>query len=382
MNILFITHYSKLYGANRSLLLLLKGLKEKNINLLVFLPKAGPLTNELQKLSIPFRKLRFCTWMGVRNKFFFLEASLRFLINLLIFPVLALFTVNFKPSLIYTNSSTSPIGIYLALIFRKPHIWHIRELGKLDYNLEYDFGRKYFNFFMNKSDAIICISDFVKANLFKGYRKNVSVINNAVYSDNDLKILNAKQLTEKNNVFTFLIMSIVHPSKGIHDAIEALAKIKKEYQNIKLVICGGDEDKHYRRNLNELISRLELAEIVSFMGFVEKPPEMYKIADAVLICSRNEAWGRVAAEAMIFEKPVIGYKGGGTLGIISDKENGLLYENIEGLANCMRLVMQDKELVSKLTNNARRFALKRFNQSVYVENIFQVITETVKVPIK
>jgi len=378
MNILFITHYSKLYGANRSLLLLLKGLKEKDINLLVFLPKDGPLTNELDKLDIPYRKIRFFPWMGVKKNFYFLEASFRFLFNLFILPLLVLFTLNFKPSLIYTNSSTTPIGIYLALIFRKPHVWHIRELGKLDYNLEHDLGRKYFYFLMKKSAAIICISDFVKSNLFEVYWKNISVINNAVFSDDDLHILDTKPLTEKNKVFTFLIMSIVHPSKSIHDAIEALAEIKKEFQDIKLVICGGDEDKHYRRNLDKLISKLELDEIVSFMGFVEKPTEMYKIADAVLICSRNEAWGRVAAEAMIFEKPVIGYKGGGTLGIISDKENGLLYEDIRSLVNCMKLVMQEKELVDKLTNNARQSALKKFNQSAYVEKIYQVITEVLK----
>lgn len=377
MNILFITHYSKLYGANRSLLLLLKGLKEKNINLLVFLPKDGPLIKELEKLNIPFLKIRFFPWMGVRNNFFFLEASFRFLFNLLILPVLAIFAFNFKPSLIYTNSSTTPIGIYLALIFRKLHVWHIRELGKLDYNLEYDFGKKYFNFFMKKSDAIICISDFVKDNLFTGW-KNVSVINNAVFSDDELKVLPAKQMTEKSDVFTFLIMSIVHPSKGIHDAVEALAKIKKEFQNIRLVICGGDEDKNYRKDLDNLVSKLDLVENVSFKGFVEKPAEMYKIADTVLICSKNEAWGRVAAEAMIFEKPVIGFKGGGTLGIISDKENGLLYENTEDLVNCMKLVMQDEGLVSKLTNKGRQSALKRFNQSRYVENIFQVITEVLK----
>jgi len=357
---------------------LLEGLKEKNINLLVFLPKDGPLINELEKLNISYRKIRFFPWMGVWNKFFFLEASFRFLFNLLILPVILLSTLKFKPSLIYTNSSTTPIGIYLALIFRKPHVWHIRELGKPDYNLEYDFGRKYFNFFMKKSDAIICISEFVKNSLFKSYGKNVSVINNAIFSDNDLKILDVKHPTEKSDLFTFLIMSIVHPSKGIQDAIEALAKIKKEFPNIKLVICGGNEYKHYRRNLNELISELDLIETVSFMGFVEKPTEMYKISDAVLICSRNEAWGRVAAEAMIFEKPVIGYKGGGTMEIISDKENGLLYENIEDLVSCMILVIKDKELVSKLTNNARQSALKRFNQKDYVENIFQVIIEVLK----
>jgi hypothetical protein len=44
----------------------------------------------------------------------------------------------------------------------------------------------------------------------------------------------------------------------------------------------------------------------------------------------------------------------------------------------MKSVIQDKELVNKITNNARQSALKRFKQSDYVENIFQVITELLK----
>jgi glycosyltransferase involved in cell wall biosynthesis len=373
VNILFITHYSSLYGANRSLLLLLEGLKENNLNPMVFVPDEGPLIDELKKRNIAYRKFKFWAWMGVYSKLFFLKAVLRFLLNVVSLPILTAYALKFKPSVIYSNSSTTPIGIYLSIILRIPHIWHIRELVKLDYNLDYDFGKKYFYYFMRKSDAIISISQFVKDSLFKGEWKNITIINNAVYSKDNVESLNVSIENRKAKAFTFLIMSIVHPSKGIHDAIEALGKIKKDVSDVMLIVCGGDEDKPYRKYLNDLIIKLNLVEQVSFRGFVDKPFEMYKIADTVLVCSKNEAWGRVAAEAMISGKPVIGYNGGGTKEIITNNFNGLLYKDINELTMSMKTVIQNRELVNNLTCNAKKFALERFSNLEYTNKILSII---------
>jgi len=378
VKILFITHYSSLYGANRSLLLLLEGLKENNFNPMILVPDEGPLIDELKKRNIAYRKFKFWAWMGVRSKLFIFKAVLRFLLNLISLPILTAYTLKFKPSVIYSNSSVTPIGIFLSIILRIPHIWHIRELGKLDYNLDYDFGKKYFYYFMRKSDAIICISQFVKESLFKGDWKNITIINNAVYSKDNVELLNVKVENKKDKAFTFLIMSIVHPSKGIHDAIEALRKIKKDVGDVMLIVCGGDEDKQYRKYLNDLIMKLDLIEQVSFRGFIDKPFDMYKIADAVLVCSRNEAWGRVAAEAMISEKPVIGYNSGGTREIITDSFNGLLYNGTEELTTCMKTVIQNRELVNNLISNAKKYALDKYSNSEYTDNILSIITRLSK----
>ena len=367
-----------MYGANRSLLLLLEGLIKNDFTPMVFVPEEGPLIDELKKRNIAYRKFKFWAWMGVNSKLFNVKAVLRFILNLAALPLFLLYAIKFKPSIIYSNSSITPIGIYLSLILKIPHIWHIRELGKLDYNLGYDFGRKYFYYFMRKSDSVICISQFVRESLFNGDWKNVTIINNAVFSNNDVELINAEEKIRKNKPFTFLMMTIVHPSKGIYDAIEALGKIKKDFSEIKLIICGGDEDKKYRKDLNNLVTKLGLTENVSFMGFITKPSAMYKIADAVLVCSRNEAWGRVAAEAMIFEKPVIGYNSGGTKEIIINKLTGLLYNNIEELSSCMKTIILDKELVNDIICNSKKYALQNFSVNETTDKVLKTITKLIK----
>ncbi len=376
MKILFLTHYSELYGANRSLLILLQELIKKNIDVLVLTPKRGPLLDELDKLGIRYRKIKFWAWMGLAGPLFRLKSILRFLANIVVFPALLFYALRFKPSLIYTNSSITPIGIYLSLLLKIPHIWHVRELGKLDYNLEYDYGKKYFYSLMMKSDRIIAISEFVKEKVFNGEWKNLRVIYNAVdIKKSDIEI-ESKVIARES--FTFLIMSIIHPSKGIDDAINALGKLKKDFPDVKLVVCGGIEDRKYKMFLDDLIIKLNITDQITFAGFVKNPFEMYKTSNAVLVCSENEAWGRVAVEAMVAGTPVIGYNNGGTKETIENHVTGLLYNTVDELADCMKTIIRDKNLTNKLTENAQKFALQKFSVEKYTANIFNIISELAK----
>ena len=376
MKILFITHYNDLYGANRSLLILLKELSKKNIDMLVLSTSRGPLLDELNKLRIPYFKIKFWAWMGVPGPLFRLKAILRFLANIAIFPVLLFYVLRFKPSVIYTNSSITPIGIYLSLLINVPHIWLVRELGKLDYNLEYDFGIKHFYSLMRKSDRIITISEFVKDKVFKGEWKNLKVIYNAIDQKKSDIESNLENIRRKH--FTFLIMSVIHPSKGIEDGIYALGKIKKDFPDVKLVICGGNEDKKYKKFLEDLITKLNLSEQITFTGYVKNPFKMYKTTNTVLVCSRNEAWGRVAAEAMIVGTPVIGFNNGGTKETIENHVTGLLYNTVDELADCMKILIGDKNQANKLAENAQKFALQKFSVEKYTSNIFNIISEIAK----
>ncbi len=93
------------------------------------------------------------------------------------------------------------------------------------------------------------------------------------------------------------------------------------------------------------------------------------------MCSKNEAWGRVAVEAMIAGTPVIGFNNGGTKETIEDHFNGLLYNNVEDLAESMKTIIQDKDLANKLAENAQKFALQKFSVEKYTANIFNIISE-------
>ena len=68
MKIIFITHYSGFYGANRSLLKLISELKEfYNIEALIILPSQGKFVSELDKEGVNYRIFKFYNWQNIKN---------------------------------------------------------------------------------------------------------------------------------------------------------------------------------------------------------------------------------------------------------------------------------------------------------------------------
>ena len=130
--ILFVSHSSDLNGSERSLYTLVKGLKQNSIILpVVLLPRIGPLVQKIETLGIKVYMLPNFYWFSAKKSF--LRRILRILFNLLIIPVLCIKVIKISPSLIYTNSLATPVGAFVSIILKIPHIWHVREFVKEDF---------------------------------------------------------------------------------------------------------------------------------------------------------------------------------------------------------------------------------------------------------
>jgi len=399
MKILFITHYSALYGANRSLLNLIDGLKKYNIEPFVVCPSKGEITKILKEWEIPFAIFPFKSWMSspikiskkmpftfIKLKYYIISALIslkiiqfrKLIINLIALPFLIRQIKRWNIDILYTNSSVIPIGALIAIILKKPHIWHIREFGKLDYQLYYDWGRKYFEKLLNKAEAIIAISKAVKENVLNNIQSKIYVIYNGVISEAECNILKGRAFAfNVPSNYTFAIVGFVHPNKGQEHAIRALALLKKDYTNIKLIIVGSGSDK-YLEYLKKLCFDLEVEDDIEFWGYISNPFEAYLKADAVLMCSKFEAMGRVTAEAMAVARPVIGYNNGGTAEIIEDEVTGLLYNGAyKDLAHCMARFADNPEWARKLGHNGWEKAREKFTTEIYAKQVYKVLQEVV-----
>jgi hypothetical protein len=125
MKICFVTHYEALYGANRSLLDLIEGLKKFKVESFVLAPRKGGVTTELEKLKVPYYVCRFSQWMAPHTR---LGAVKRLLNNIRSIPFLLKQVKKWNPDVIYTNSSVTPIGLILAKILRKPFRKNIKRI--------------------------------------------------------------------------------------------------------------------------------------------------------------------------------------------------------------------------------------------------------------
>jgi glycosyltransferase involved in cell wall biosynthesis len=392
MRFLFFTHYARLYGANRSLLELIQILQARGHQCTVALKKNGPLAEKLQSLQIPYLIVRFPLWTveDVRKS----EAkSLRLLVRGLMqaaqYLVESLWYQTQKPRLqrlvraqeidiIQSNSITFGVGAALARRCGKPHIWHLRETLS-DYNLTPLIGAKALFRKIASSARIYCISEYQKALLLRQSAElrqaapRIRVLPNPVDTEENMhrygELGKARKLFREAEI-VFCIAGLVTRNKGQRDALLALARLKGDYPNIRLLIAGDVED----RGIYDIIREQGLEAHVELPGHVARVYEdVYLRSDATLMCSRHEAFGRVTIESMICRRPVIGYRGGATPEILGE-DYGLLYDDIEALERQMRSLIEHPDRAKAIADKAFTEVIGRFRAGEHASQFLEGLT--------
>jgi hypothetical protein len=177
----FLTHYTELYGANRSLLALLDGLIPFGIEPSVIGPDPGDLMAALADRGIPSATWPFAWWVSAKRSRD--EAAKRAIQNLRHLRPIARQMADWGTELVYSNASVFNIGAMAAAERGVPHVWHLREFGREDYDLRPDFGRRLHRLGFLDADATICVSQAIRRVLLQGAdRPHVHVVYNGVGS--------------------------------------------------------------------------------------------------------------------------------------------------------------------------------------------------------
>jgi glycosyltransferase involved in cell wall biosynthesis len=136
------------------------------------------------------------------------------------------------------------------------------------------------------------------------------------------------------------IVGRVAPSKGQFDAVKALHEVREHGIAAELLIVGTKGPAEYWREIEQYCQQHELQKYVHYVGFQDNPASYLKHADAALVCSANEAYGRVTVEAMTQGKAVVAAASGGSIEVVQDGKTGLLYEaqDVQALAKQIELL--------------------------------------------
>ncbi|TDX00055.1 glycosyltransferase family 4 protein [Dinghuibacter silviterrae] len=373
----YFTHYTSLYGANRSLLNLLEGLsREKDMELVLVAPEEGPVLQKARGLNVKcivlpfFNEIFDASW---KRKLHTIGDLYKFLYNWgLVFR--HFWTIKGKgKTMIHTNSSVTFIGAYFAFFLRVDHIWHIREFAWDDYGLQYNFGRKYFEFWLKRASAVVSVSKAVRDKRVSSVKLPFEqVVYNGVVFEKHLSYLESRQKIV-NGKTTFAIVGGVVAPKNILEALEAFALVRMDFKNTRLLVVGDGQDYDYMKLLKGFVSDTGLGADIQFTGFVEDMSSIYEKIDVLLMCSHNEALGRVTIEAMSYGIPVIGYNAGGTREIIVDHHNGLFYEggSVE-LSEKMKWLLTERGLGDKMRKNCIQSVREHFTIERYMSNIYNI----------
>lgn len=366
--ILFISHSSALYGAERSLLDLLRGLDRSAFYPIVALPDEGPLKKDIEEIGVETWITGHQKWIGGRHVWF--ARWYRLLLNGAAFLGMRARLRRTSVDLIYTNTSATPIGGSLARSLNIPHLWHIREfVPNQGTSGDFYYGdARSFRFIDRTCAQIICNSQYIER-LMQGVVSpdKLSVVYNGLLTKpGDLD--GPRQTPAVSNNLNLCIVGSLEKKKGQEDAIRALQQLHHQGVDASLRVAGTGRDRAY---LEELARQLDVHQHIEWLGFVSDPGSVYRKADIALVCSRNEPFGRIAVEAGAYGCPVIATNQGGLKEIVIEGETGLFYApgDITALTRHILSLIEQPSMFLSFSKNAFQSVYERFSMNRYVREI-------------
>ena len=151
--------------------------------------------------------------------------------------------------------------------------------------------------------------------------------------------------------------------KGSHLLEEAIKILKDSYyenieNRVQILVFGETSNKKFINGLP-----------VDFLGSFQDDLSLrvvYSAADVMVVPSIQEAFGQTASEAHACATPVVGFKIGGLIDIVSHKETGYLADPYKpkSLAYGINWILEDEERNKRLSSQARLKAKKYWDSKI------------------
>jgi glycosyltransferase involved in cell wall biosynthesis len=209
-----------------------------------------------------------------------------------------------------------------------------------------------------RTDRIVAVSDAVRTCSVRrdwSPQERMVIIPNGV----DLVRFRPEQRRADGTVRLLCVARLVR-QKGIDVLIDALARIRDRSPDWSLDIVG---DGVMRNNLNRMVRSYHLEDRVHLRGFQRNLASWYHRSDVVVVPSRWEGFGVVAAEAGACGLPVIASGVGGLHDVLRDQETGILVppDDVVALSDALLDIMSDRARRILFGHAARRHVAAQFD---------------------
>jgi len=187
---------------------------------------------------------------------------------------------------------------------------------------------------------------------------------------------NPPSIEEQIIEFDFVFFaSGLSQSKGVEDAIEAIAIVNKTLKNARLNIIGYCSAE-YKEFLENKVSTLGLNWNIIFSSYFTLHADMFrqvKKAKIALLPHKIDVVSSTIREAMFLGLPIVTYKTTGTPYLNSEMQTVLISDigDIEGLAKNMIMLLNSPELAQNLVENAKSIARKLFDNTVIAKKLIE-----------
>ncbi len=290
----------------------------------------------------------------------------------------------FKPDILhlhYIASNTISLKeinkIDLPIVWTLHDLWPILPTSHLEYNeiknrkknfLENYIDDKVYNLKKNLNiNTFIAPSTWVKSrvNLNKDFKKiNTFKVANT---------LDTNFFKKKNNNYSSKSLNIGFCVDGLsqyHKGFDLFSKIIKKFsQSSKtkttIHFLG---DKNFKEKLNLNFEQKKNIKIIQYPKTRKKVEllKFYSNLDILLVTSRTETFCQVASEAMSCSVPIVAFKIGGLIDIVSSKKLGRLIKpfDIKSFSEVLTKLSKKKKTINKMSFNCRNHAIKNFDYKI------------------
>jgi glycosyltransferase involved in cell wall biosynthesis len=155
-----------------------------------------------------------------------------------------------------------------------------------------------------------------------------------------------------------LWMRTFHPLYNPRMALRVLSRVRAAVPHATLVMAG--QDKGMEESLRGEASRLGLADVVRFPGFLchERKVEEADAADIFINTNHVDNTPVGVVEAAAFGLPVVATAVGGVPHLLTHSQDGLLVPDDDdaAMASAVCTLVRDPQLTERLSTNGRRLA--------------------------
>lgn len=211
------------------------------------------------------------------------------------------------------------------------------------------------------SDKVLPHTNYEKKMLMKvgARRGNMELLPNTV----DTKLFRPHK--KKENIVLFA--SHLLPTKGPHIALNIAKEILAERKDVRFIFVGSG---HMEEELRKKAAKIDKRRILFKKNLsVRELIETYSKAKAVVLPSYYEAFGKVLAESMSCETPVVSTRVGGVPEVVGDAGYLTNYGEWDLFRQHVETLLDDDNLRKRLGKKGRKRMQKNFDIDVIVSKL-------------
>ena len=379
-SVLFVHAGAELYGADRILLELTAGLRDRGHALHVVLPGPGPLHAELAQIAVPSHRRnlgvlrrRYFTPLGLLNRACRLATATRYLVRLIRTHDIAV---------VHSNTTAVIAGALAARWADVPHVWHVHEIT----TRPRWFATAIARLVGLLSNRVAFVSAATRDHLCAmdaRVRANAVVIHNGIdparVSAGQPGVLRGELGWSAQHVVVGMI-GRVNWWKGQLTLFDCAARLVERDASLRFVMVGGtyDGDNRVMEQLTGAIAAQGLGEVVRVCDFRSDVGNVLADLDVfVLPSTEPDPFPTVVLEAMAAARPVVAFRHGGVCEMVEEGVTGLLCApcSVDAMAAAILRLAGDPETRRRMGADGRQRLEQLFTRAAFIDRFADLYRE-------